>query len=127
MLACAASSQSANSDTQRCSIRSSVAVMRILTASASLARSSNRRRAKNPRGRGSGSGSVCTRLTNAFSKKKENHLYAVALHTAYYNYCRPHMTLTKAAGGIKTTPAMAAGLTDRVWGVEDILNLLQGN
>ena len=50
-----------------------------------------------------------TRLTNAFSKKKANHLYAVALHTTFYNYCRPHMTLTKERGGIKTTPAMAAG------------------
>lgn len=68
-----------------------------------------------------------TRLTNAFSKKKENHLYAVALHTTFYNYCRPHQTLTRDRGGIKTTPAMAAGLTDRVWGIEDILNLLQGN
>ena len=68
-----------------------------------------------------------TRLTNAFSKKKANHLYAVALHTTFYNYCRPHMTLTKERGGIKTTPAMAAGLAGHVWGVEDILNLLQGN
>lgn len=39
----------------------------------------------------------------------------------HYNYCRPHTTLTKAAGGIKTTPAMAAGVTDRVWMVEDVL------
>lgn len=67
-----------------------------------------------------------TRLTNAFSKKLENHLYAIALHFMYYNYCRPHMTLTKAAGGIKTTPAMAAGLADRVWSIGDILHLLQG-
>jgi hypothetical protein len=62
-----------------------------------------------------------TRLTNAFSKKAENHAHAVSLHFMFYNYCRPHQTLTKAAKGIKTTPAMACGLTDRVWTVEDIL------
>lgn len=66
-----------------------------------------------------------TRLTNAFSKKVENHLYAIALHFTYYNFCRPHATLTKARGE-RTTPAMAAGLADRVWTVEDILNLLHG-
>lgn len=65
-----------------------------------------------------------TRLTNAFSKKAENHAHAVSLHFMFYNYCRPHMTLTKAANGIKTTPAMAAGLTDKVWTVEDILALM---
>ncbi len=68
-----------------------------------------------------------TRLTNGFSKKREFHLYAVALHYAHYNYCRPHMTLTKAAGGTKTTPAMAAGLTDRVWTVGYLLKLLHGD
>ena len=62
-----------------------------------------------------------TRLTNGFSKKAENHAHAVSLFFMFYNYCKPHMTLTKENGGIKTTPAMAAGLTDRVWGVEDIL------
>jgi IS1 family transposase len=66
-----------------------------------------------------------TRLTNAFSKKVENHLYAVALHFMHYNYCRPHATLTKARGA-RTTPAMAAGLSDRIWSVEDLLNLLHG-
>jgi IS1 family transposase len=65
-----------------------------------------------------------TRLTNAFSKRVEYHLYAVALHYMHYNYCRPHMTLTKAAGQ-PTTPAMAAGLAFRVWTAEDILDLLQ--
>ncbi len=49
-----------------------------------------------------------TRLTNAFSKKAENHAHAVSLFFLYYNYCRPHQTLTKAANGTKTTPAMAA-------------------
>lgn len=67
-----------------------------------------------------------TRLTNAFSKKVEYHLYAVALHAMFYNYCRPHQTLTKARGGMKTTPAMAAGLTDRVWTVYDMIDLLDG-
>jgi IS1 family transposase len=67
-----------------------------------------------------------TRLTNAFSKKVEYHLYAVALHVLWVNYCRPHTTLTKAAKAAKTTPAMAAGLTDRVWTEKDILALLDG-
>src|ERR1035437_2260670 len=63
-----------------------------------------------------------TRSTNAFSKKAANHPYSVDLHMMHYNYCRPHQTLTKAAKGIKTTPAMASGLTDRVWSVEDLLS-----
>lgn len=62
-----------------------------------------------------------TRLTNGFSKKAENHAHAVSLHFMFYNFCRPHQTLTKAAKGIKTTPAMAAKVTGRVWTVEDIL------
>jgi hypothetical protein len=61
-----------------------------------------------------------TRLTNAFSKKVEFHLYAVALHALHYNFCRPHQTLTKANRGVHTTPAMAAGLTDRVWTLAEI-------
>ncbi len=65
-----------------------------------------------------------TRLTNAFSKKAENHAAAVSLHFMHYNYCRPHATLTKLAGGVKTTPAMANGLTDRIWTVEDVLALM---
>ncbi|HZW07778.1 MAG TPA: IS1 family transposase, partial [Phycisphaerales bacterium] len=48
-----------------------------------------------------------TRLTNAFSKKAENHAHAVSLFFLDYNYCRPHQTLTQDAGGVKTTPAMA--------------------
>lgn len=64
-----------------------------------------------------------TRLTNAFSKKAENHAHAVSLHFMYYNFCRPHQTLTKEAGA-KTTPAMAAGITDRIWTVESILGLM---
>ena len=65
-----------------------------------------------------------TRLTNAFSKKVENHAHAVALHFMVYNFCRSHGTLTKAAKGVHTTPAMAAGVTDRVWTVEDVLALM---
>lgn len=65
-----------------------------------------------------------TRLTNAFSKKVENHAHAVALHFAYYNWCRAHKTLTKSARGVPTTPAMAAGLTDKVWEIGDLVALL---
>jgi hypothetical protein len=62
-----------------------------------------------------------TRLTNGHSRKAENHAHAVALNFFTHNFCRPHSTLTKAAG-VKTTPAMAAGLTDRVWTLEDMLS-----
>lgn len=65
-----------------------------------------------------------TRLTNGFSKKAENHAHAVSLHFMFYNYCRPHTTLTKAAKGVKTTPAMACGLTDHVWTVVEILEMM---
>jgi len=66
-----------------------------------------------------------TRLTNAFSKKEENHAHAVSLYFMHYNFCKPHTTLTAANDGIKTTPAMAAGLTDRVWKIEDILDRMR--
>jgi len=65
-----------------------------------------------------------TRATNGFSKKAENHAHAFAIHMMHYNYCRPHQTLTKTAKGIKTTPAMAAGLTDHVWTIEEIFGLM---
>jgi transposase-like protein/IS1 family transposase len=55
-----------------------------------------------------------TRLTNAFSKKWENHNYALALHFAHYNFCRIHKT-------IRCTPAMEAGLTKTVWSLKDLL------
>lgn len=61
-----------------------------------------------------------TRLTNAFSKKVDNHYYSIALHFMYYNFCRIHQTL-------RVTPATAAGVTDRVWDVEDIIGLLDSN
>ncbi len=54
-----------------------------------------------------------TRLTNAFSKKLDNHIHALALYFAFYNFCRIHKTL-------KVTPAMAAGITDKLWSMEDI-------
>ena len=66
-----------------------------------------------------------TRLTNAFSKKFENHCHALALHFLNYNFCRKHQTLTKNASGIHTTPAMAAGLTNHVWKIEEILALME--
>lgn len=59
-----------------------------------------------------------TRLTNAFSKKLENHRLAVALHMVHYNFCRVHQS-------IRVTPAMEAGLTDRVWQVSDLVKLLE--
>lgn len=65
-----------------------------------------------------------TRLTNAFSKKAENHAHAVSLYFMHYNFCRSHQTLTKANGGIHTSPAMAAGLTTYIWKVEDVLRLM---
>ena len=61
-----------------------------------------------------------TRLTNAFSKKIENLEYAVALHFMYYNFARPHKTL---ADPYPTTPAMAAGVTNRIWTIEEIVAL----
>lgn len=67
-----------------------------------------------------------TRLTNGFSKKAENHSHSVALHFMSYNFCRSHGTLTKAAKGVHTTPAMAAGLTNHVWTIEEVLGLMDG-
>jgi IS1 family transposase len=58
------------------------------------------------------------RLTNAFSKKVENHVAALSLYFMYYNFCRVHQTL-------RVTPAMEAGISDHVWGVEEIVALLE--
>jgi hypothetical protein len=58
-----------------------------------------------------------TRLTNAFSKKLENHIAAISLHFRYYNFVRIHQAL-------RVTPAMAAGVTDKPWQVSDIVALL---
>jgi IS1 family transposase len=59
-----------------------------------------------------------TRLTNGFSKKVENLYYAEALYFMYYNFCRIHQTL-------RMTPAMKAGVTDRLWEIEDIIDLMK--
>jgi IS1 family transposase len=58
-----------------------------------------------------------TRLTNAFSKKLENHIHALSLYFMFYNFVRIHKTL-------KVTPAMAAGVSDRLWSMEDIVALI---
>lgn len=59
-----------------------------------------------------------TRLTDAFSKKVDNHAYAVALHMMYYNFVRVHSTL-------RMSPAMAAGVSNRLWEIGDIVKLVE--
>lgn len=59
-----------------------------------------------------------TRLTNAFSKKIENHEHVVALHYLHYNFIRRHKT-------IKTTPAMKAGIASREWMLIDLVRMLE--
>jgi hypothetical protein len=61
-----------------------------------------------------------TRLTNAFSKEVENLAAAVSLHVCHYNFCRPHSSLGK-----NTTPPMAAGVTDHVWTLSELIGLLE--
>jgi hypothetical protein len=61
-----------------------------------------------------------TRLTNAFSKKVENHCHALALYFVFYNFTRIDKTL-------RVTPAMAAGVTDRLWSMEDIVALIDAH
>jgi len=58
-----------------------------------------------------------TRLTNAHSKKIQNHIHAIAMYTMYYNFVRIHQTL-------RATPAMAAGVSGHVWSLEEMINLL---
>lgn len=58
-----------------------------------------------------------TRLTNAFSKKLENHIAAIALYFMYYNFCRVHQTL-------RVTPAMEAGLSDHIWTLDELMGLI---
>ena len=58
-----------------------------------------------------------TRLTNAFSKKLENHMHMVALYTLWYNFIRVHKTL-------RATPAMEAGLSETVWDMEDLVRIM---
>ena len=59
-----------------------------------------------------------TRLTNGFSKKVENHAHAMALHFLYYNFVRVHKTL-------RMSPAMAAGVTKRLWEMVDVVTMLE--
>jgi len=59
-----------------------------------------------------------TRLTNAFSKKVDNHFWAIALHYMHYNFCRIHQTL-------RVTPAMEAGIADHVWSIEEVIALFE--
>jgi hypothetical protein len=57
------------------------------------------------------------RLTNAFSKKLENHVSTLSLYFMYYNFCRIHQTL-------RVTPAMEAGIADHIWSVEELIALI---
>ena len=59
-----------------------------------------------------------TRLTTGFSKKLENHVHMVALYTVFYNWTRIYKTL-------RTSPAQAAGLTDRLWDMADVVKLIE--
>jgi hypothetical protein len=59
-----------------------------------------------------------TRLTNAFSKKLDNHAHAMSLHFLYYNFVRIHQTL-------KISPAMAAGVTNRLWEMKDVVEMIE--
>lgn len=59
-----------------------------------------------------------TRLTNAFSKKMENHAATIALHSMFYNFVRIHQTL-------RMSPAMAAGVTDKLWEISDVVQVLE--
>jgi len=59
-----------------------------------------------------------TRLTNGFSKKVDNHFWAIALHYMLCNFCGIHRPL-------RVTPAMEAGITDHVWSIEEIADLLE--
>jgi hypothetical protein len=58
-----------------------------------------------------------TRLTNAFSKKIDNHIYARSLYFVFYNFCRVHKSL-------RVSPAMAAGVADRLWSMEDVVAMI---
>ena len=59
-----------------------------------------------------------TRLTNAFSKKAENHAHMMAIYFMHYNFVRIHQTL-------RVTPAMAAGVTDKLWEMNDLVAIVE--
>jgi hypothetical protein len=59
-----------------------------------------------------------TRLTSAFSKKVENHVYALAIYFMHYNYVRIHQTL-------RVTPAMAAGVSKTLWSMGDVVTMIE--
>jgi hypothetical protein len=59
-----------------------------------------------------------TRLTNAFSKKVENHIYALAIYFMHYNYVRIHTTL-------RVPPAMAAGVSKTLWSMDDVVAMIE--
>jgi len=61
-----------------------------------------------------------TRLTNAFSKKIDNHIHMVALYTVWYNYIRQHKTH-------RLSPAMAAGITDKLWSMTDLAEMIDAS
>ncbi|TRZ55325.1 MAG: IS1 family transposase [Rhodocyclaceae bacterium] len=61
-----------------------------------------------------------TRLTNAFSKKLENHMHAISLYFMFYNFCKIHKTL-------RVTPCMEAGITDHVWDLEEVIMMSETN
>ena len=58
-----------------------------------------------------------TRLTNAFSKDAENHAHSIAIHFMFYNFARQHQTM-------RVSPAMAAGVTDKLWELADIVAMI---
>lgn len=61
-----------------------------------------------------------TRLTNAFSKKLENHMHAISLYFMFYNLCKTHKSL-------RVTPAMEAGITDHMWDLEEVIEMADTN
>jgi hypothetical protein len=61
-----------------------------------------------------------TRLTNAFSKKIDNHIHMVALYTVWYNYIRQHKTH-------RLSPAMAAGISDKLWSMADLAEMIDAS
>ena len=61
-----------------------------------------------------------TRLTNAFSKKLENHVHMVAIYTVWYNFVRMHKTL-------RMTPAMASGVADKLWSMDDLVAMMDAD